>query len=102
MLCRKWEAGSKNHLENRPGLLLSCLLTKSLFPIKPVIHFPKTLTSCGFCKAFVSRLGEQEGYGCCESRRVACLSCGIRTSAPGFQRCLCMEKGILLVSGDMW
>lgn len=29
-------------------MLLSCLLTKSLFHIKPVVHFPKTLTSCGF------------------------------------------------------
>lgn len=61
MLCRKWEVGSKHHLENRPGKLLSCLLTKSLFHIKPVVSFPKTLLSCGFCRLLfftsVSRKG---------------------------------------------
>lgn len=50
MLCRKWEVESKNRLENRPGMLLICLLTKCLFHFKAVVHSPKTLTGCGFCR----------------------------------------------------
>lgn len=39
-----------HHLENKPGMLLCCLLTKSLFRVKLVAHFRKTLTCCGFCR----------------------------------------------------
>lgn len=47
---KKWEVRAMHHLENKPGMLLCCLLKKSLFHIKSVVHFPKALICCGFCR----------------------------------------------------
>lgn len=44
-------------LENKPGMVL---IPKSLFHVKPVVHFPKTLTCCEFCR-LVSHFRECKG-----------------------------------------
>lgn len=87
MLCKKWEVGAMHRLENKPGMLLCCLLTKSLFHIKPVVHFPKTLTCCGFCRLLFLISMSRKGYGCCESGRVVCLRSGIKRNGPAVQEC---------------
>lgn len=84
-----------HRLENKPGMLLCCLLTKSLFHIKPVVHFPKALTCCGFCRLLFLISMSRKGYGCCESGRVACLRSGIKRNGPAVQECLCVGWGIL-------
>lgn len=52
MLCRKRGVGPKHRAGHGHRMLLSCVLTVSLFHVKPVVHFVQCLASSVFVFVF--------------------------------------------------